>query len=382
MGIDLREFASGDTDYIAKMNANVATLEDAINGLMTQIAAIPGAATSGFLMDTLFNSADALIGPGSYKPTPSGNTLNIAPGGAFLKIQARCVQSFAIVPISFVGAPADTYYIVIDPNGLPRRATDPEDGTAYSVFWNGSGLSALTKIMPVYFDTVESEASRSSATLAKTHSTLDARLEAGEVHAKEAKEDAQEAIDLANEALAAIEFAKAEPPPTYRKVGCTVDFATGVKGAIQLDFAGTIVGWSIIADAACTLTVEVDRKVSAQPPAVPAIPNAGGADKISASAPIQLTGAQSASRGTAGVATWMKDLKQWDVIQFRTTNALGLTRATLYLRILQAPRDTGLGMAFIPSTAQAGDSLLLPYGPQVLTVGAPVDEPLSSPPEE
>lgn len=131
--------------------------------------------------------------------------------------------------------------------------------------------------------------------------------------------------------------------PPVRVVGLTIDGggsvpSTGIKGAIQVDFAGTIIGWSIIADQPGTISVEVDvarDSPPASPPAPPPIPNTT-TDKISASAPIELddpSGVQSASGGSSEVASWNTDIQQWDVIQFNVAAVTTLTRATMYLRI-------------------------------------------------
>ncbi len=125
-----------------------------------------------------------------------------------------------------------------------------------------------------------------------------------------------------------------------RKVGITIDgggvaITTGVKGAIQVDFAGTIIGWSIVADQVGSITVEVDLHASSAPAAAPAIPNTT-TDKISASAPVTLSSAQSASSGTSGVSTWTTAVTQWDVIQFNVASVTTLQRAVLYLRIQES----------------------------------------------
>lgn len=125
-----------------------------------------------------------------------------------------------------------------------------------------------------------------------------------------------------------------------RKVGITIDgfdsvISTGVKGSIQVDFAGTIIGWSIEADQAGDITVEVDKHASSAPPAAPAIPNTT-TDKISASAPIALSAAQSAAAAAAGVSTWTTAVAQWDSIQFKVASAATLKRVALYLRIQES----------------------------------------------
>ncbi len=92
----------------------------------------------------------------------------------------------------------------------------------------------------------------------------------------------------------------------------------GQKGYYQLPYAMTITGWSILADQAGSITVEVDAAASAAPPAAPTIPNTT-TDKISAAAPVTLTGAQAAAVAAAGVASWGTARAQWDVIGFNVT---------------------------------------------------------------
>ena len=96
MALDLNTFASGDTDYIAKMNQNVAAIESAINALQLQAqAGGPGTAlAAGMMMHALFNGADALIGPESYLPTPSGS---VPPDGTGGHVSRRSTDSGVIV---------------------------------------------------------------------------------------------------------------------------------------------------------------------------------------------------------------------------------------------------------------------------------------------
>jgi hypothetical protein len=365
MPIDLREFASGDTDYIAKMNANVATLENFLSQLETQVAAIAGTnqLSVGMFFDSLFNHADALIGPGSYLPTPSGTTLNIAAGGAFLQEEQTVVSSFITTPLGFIGVAVGTWYIVVTTSGAPTKNEEQLSGSMYSVYWNGSSFSAITRLVPVFYDTVEAEASRDRTSIsAVKFTTLDARLESGETATAGAVAAAAVAVTKANQALNAVAALDAELglAATFatRKVGCSIDGTTGVKGAIQVDFIGTIIGWSVIADVAGTLQVEVDKIASSAPPAAPAIPNTS-TDKISASAPVALTAAQSASSAEAGVSTWSLAVAKWDVIQFNVVTVSTLTRATLYLRIRETPPDVVMVTGHIASTAQVDVS----YGP-------------------
>jgi len=329
--MELVTFNSGDTDYIAKLNSNIATLTDTINGMAVQIGAVSGgdALTVGMFLDTLFNRADAIIGPESYKATKSASTVTIAPGGMYLQSETAVVASFNAVPLSFIGKPSGTQYIVVGVAGMPVLSPTFGPGAIYQVFWTGSAFSGNVEyLVPVFFDTAEASASRKSLALNTVYPTLDARLEAGEALSVQAQSDAESALAVAYENQAALGSV------SFRKIGITVDGTVGVKGAIQIDFEGTIVGWSIIADAVGSLTVEVSRRASSEPPAVPQMPDPV-THKISASTPITLSTAQSAARDEAGVSTWARDLEPWDVIQFKVASVTTITRATLYLRVLE-----------------------------------------------
>jgi hypothetical protein len=120
-------------------------------------------------------------------------------------------------------------------------------------------------------------------------------------------------------------------------VGVTIDGAgstpaTGHKGYIQVPYAGTIVGWAVVADVVGSLTMEIDKKASSAPPAAPSEPNTT-TDKISASAPVALAAAVSASAGVAGVSTWANAVAQWDVFGFNLTAAATWKRATVTIYI-------------------------------------------------
>jgi hypothetical protein len=330
MAIELQEFASGDTDYIAKLNANVAALTEAIDGLQVQIGSVGGgsAVSAGMFLDAIFNRADALIGPTSYVPTKSATTLTVAPGGMYLAQSQTVVTSFSNVPLSFVGQPAGTHYIVVQSTGQPVRIETLQPGAIYSVYWSGSSLGTVTYIAPIFYDTREANASRKSTVWARDFPDLDSRFELVEATAKEAEKDANTALSIAYDLEASMGGA------TLRKVGCTVDGMTGLKGAIQIDFDGIIIGWSIIADVTGNIQIDVDLHSSPSPPYPPSIPNTT-TDKISANAPIKLTGAQSASSTEAGVSTWITSVLKWDVIQFNTISVSSVQRATLYLLIQQ-----------------------------------------------
>jgi hypothetical protein len=367
MAITLRTFASGDTDYIAKLNANVSAIKAAIDALQGQAGAAGGVneITVGTFWNALFNNADTLIGPDSYWPTQGSSTVNVAPGAMYLATTFTPVQKTTLTTLNFSGQTPGTYYITISSTGLPTFSSVFGSGAAYSVEYAGGSFEGLPiRIAQVLFDAAESTAARESLTLGEVESpesgekifrTLDDRLESAEELAAEAKVNADEALRLVYEAGIALEGA-------IRKVGCTVDGTVGVKGAIQIDFEGDIIGWSIISDVAGSIEVEVSVAASVDPPFVPTIPDPV-ADKISASAPVALVSAQSAARDEAGVETWDVHVTKWSVLQFKVASVGVINRATLYLRI----RET-LPVLFTVSPPE------LPEFPEIPTEPSPPEE--------
>jgi len=324
MAIELQTYASGDTDYIAKLNSNASIIQAAINALQAASAAAGGPSpvvSAGLFMSALFNGEDCLIGTNSYVPELGATSLEVATGSMYMSANQSVVMSLIPYTISFLAQVAGTYYIVIDATGVPALGAFG-GGAAWKVVWSGSAfIGEPERVCNCFYDANEATASREHtavdyesppASPPETiiqYRTLDDRLEAIEAVAGSG----------------------------VRRLGVTLDGAgvvlsAGVKGQLQLDYAGTIIGWCVIADAVGSIAVDVQRATSESPPAAPSIPNTT-TDKISASAPIAISSAQSASGGVEEVETWDTLLAKWDVIQFSVVSASVIKRATLYIRI-------------------------------------------------
>lgn len=122
-----------------------------------------------------------------------------------------------------------------------------------------------------------------------------------------------------------------------RKVGLSVDglglvIALGSTSSIQVDFDGTIIGWSIEADAVGSITIEVSKKAGTQ--TVPAIPTTSG-DKISATAPITLSSARTAGVDATGLTGWTTAVAKWDTFKFNITACSGIKAITVWVSIQQ-----------------------------------------------
>ena len=179
MALTLQRFANGDTNYIAKHNANADGLEAAVNGLQTQLASSFGASISiGDALLAIFGGSLALIGSVSYTATTSGSTLTVGPGYLW-RPETGMVQNGAGGALNFSGVAAGTYYVVPDATGVVTRATS-STGATHSVVWSGSSFTSVTRTAAVFLNASDDSAALVSSALGATYANLDARLEAGE----------------------------------------------------------------------------------------------------------------------------------------------------------------------------------------------------------
>lgn len=122
-------------------------------------------------------------------------------------------------------------------------------------------------------------------------------------------------------------------PASIRRVGLTMDgggigIFPGFKGSTpKLGYDGTIVGWEIVETSGSpgSIVVEVDK-------ASASIPDPS-TDKISASAPIQLSSASLASGGPTDLVGWNTAVLATDCLGFNVVSASMVQRVTLYLSI-------------------------------------------------
>lgn len=330
MAIALQTFNTGDTDYIAKLNSNSHTVEEAINAMLQANVAAGGAYTIGSFIDGLFNGETSLIGIGSYAPTVSvtvATDLLVAPGTMYKATTSQVLSTISMT-LPFAGLAAGTYYVTADGSGNAMRSSDPLDAL-YSVAWNGSAFGAILRVAKCLYTVQEEDGARKSAAMGLEFGSLDARLEAGE----------QASATFVSKAI--------------RRVCLTIDGGSiaiepGMKGTIQVDFAGTIIGWSLTADFAGLMTIVISKKGSAEPPAAPSIPDPV-ADKITSTVPVVLDGAQSASGDDAAILSWAKSVAPWDVFQFEVTVSSIIKKATLVLRIQEELPGSSL---FIPPSTR------------------------------
>lgn len=114
-------------------------------------------------------------------------------------------------------------------------------------------------------------------------------------------------------------------------IGITIDgggdvLTTGLQGVRQLPVAGTIIGWSILADQPgdLVITLTADDPASLYPPTT----------VITGSAPPTLTAPAAYARSTT-LTGWTTAIPALSVIGFTVASVATITRATLQLEVLQ-----------------------------------------------
>ena len=131
---------------------------------------------------------------------------------------------------------------------------------------------------------------------------------------------------------AAGKFLKADgtwevPPGNIGTVGIVIDGAgsvlsTGSKGYIQVEYAGTIVGWTLLADQAGSAQITVKKSTYSGFPTTAS---------IVASAPPNLSSAQ--KNTSTALTGWTAAIAAGDVLEFNLDSATTVTRLVLELKI-------------------------------------------------
>lgn len=99
---------------------------------------------------------------------------------------------------------------------------------------------------------------------------------------------------------------------------------TGIKGDLQVDFAGTIEQWSILPDQSGSIVIDIWKDTYANFPPT-------DADSITASAPPTLSGTTKAQSGV--LTGWTGAFSAGDIFRFNVDSITTCTRVTLALRV-------------------------------------------------
>lgn len=185
MTITLQRLATtGETAYIPKHNANIETLEAAINVMSGTVDTLSSAAASPV---NLFNIGKAMFGPiavalvgeTSFASSTSGTNLTLQPGFFWSASAAQMAYKSTTTVIPFSGAAAGTYYIRMGIDGIPYRDTSSA-AALYSVVWSGTAFTSVNKLAtyaPGYQDLLDLLSSGYSGL---TYASPDKRIEATE----------------------------------------------------------------------------------------------------------------------------------------------------------------------------------------------------------
>lgn len=170
----------GETNYITKHNNNYSKIKNAVDTLEGDVLSLSeqlaGAGADAF--NLLFGFNTGVFKDTSYVPVASGSTLTVSSGYAWRPDLQQVVGKVDSTDISFSGQGSNTYYIDIGNDGVPVRSTALGVASVYSLLWNGSSFSAITRLFPVIWAQADWAQAQTSTALSTTFGALGARLDA------------------------------------------------------------------------------------------------------------------------------------------------------------------------------------------------------------
>ncbi len=176
------EFAAGDLDYIGKHNTNWTRAEGLFNTILDRTSTTTGTATPT-AGDALFGEAVAFIGEDSYAAELDADPsiLTVGPGYAYKFAGHQVVSTDATTTMDFAGQASGTYYIRARPLGIPDFSLTNED-SLWSVSWNGTALSSLTRLARTVWGAEDWIAAQESTYFDASYRKLADRLDAIEAN--------------------------------------------------------------------------------------------------------------------------------------------------------------------------------------------------------
>jgi hypothetical protein len=168
---------TGETAYVSKHNANVGILQNLLQILFDRTASL--ALTNATIgTDAMFGNETAFIGADSYAAEIEGGDpthLLVGSGYCYRYSRHQAVSSAAPVTLDFAGQTSGLYYIRATSAGVPEFTADATDAL-WSVSWNGTALSSVTRIARIVWGAEDWVAAQSSAKFDGTFVRLADRL--------------------------------------------------------------------------------------------------------------------------------------------------------------------------------------------------------------
>ncbi len=229
----LSVFATGDLNYVAKMDSDNLLIAAAINTLQAAVAS--SSVSSGPFLTALLGVQTAFIGSTSYTHSETGTTMTLSAGWAWRPDIGQVVSKGVTSPLNFSGQSAGTYYIPLDAAGSPSISptlTTP----LYSVVWTGSAFGTITRMAPTVWNFEDWTLAQTSTALTKTFISLVARFEYDETLLAAVAVTPQ----TANKLYAGPASGAAAPPGFRASVVADLPFAGSALGVATLDGSGKV----------------------------------------------------------------------------------------------------------------------------------------------
>ncbi|OGR09503.1 MAG: hypothetical protein A3K23_00285 [Desulfobacca sp. RBG_16_58_9] len=179
-----KNFVAGMTDYMAKHNANYATIEDKLNYILSMLTGQAGGDLSVPVgLQEIFDRP-GIIGIGSYdfaEGALSGPSYNLGVNAGAYWSGANFLHKSTATTLSLAGRVTGTWYVYLDASGTPALSDTVKEDTIRQFHWDSGShqvsAKALYQGVSILFDGDDYADCLDSATRDKTFSRLADRLE-------------------------------------------------------------------------------------------------------------------------------------------------------------------------------------------------------------
>lgn len=152
MTITLNSYAAGDTNYVAKLNSDMAQIAQAVNAQQGQITAVQGGTGTGGGVDQIYKDS-GIIGVSSFQYTLNSDTgLSFASGAVWHLATGQIAKNTSNTLLQFAGQSATSYHIYVDTAGNMLFSTASADTTIYEVDFGAPSFTSLTRVVQYLFD--------------------------------------------------------------------------------------------------------------------------------------------------------------------------------------------------------------------------------------